>query len=176
MRRFTRRAGAVFTIVMTVMGFSLAGVVRAEAQTGWSARDAAALKRYPLTMDKLRRANEVMIEYDRMERTRDDLADDDGETQSIDGMVARINAVPEARAILKKHGLTTRDYVLTLLASTHAAAAGFIEESGGQPTGIPVSRGQVEFYKAHKAEIDKLNSQRKAASGADHEDEDDAEE
>lgn len=174
MRRFTRLAGAVFTTAMTVMGLSLAGVVRAEAQGGWSASDAAALKGYPLTMDKLTRTIEAVTEFDRLEESRDDLASDEEGTQSIDAIVARINAVPEAGAILKKHGLTTRDYVLTLVASTHAAAAGFMEESGGQATGLPVSRGQVEFYKAHKAEIDKLNAQRKAAAGA--EDEDAAEE
>jgi hypothetical protein len=174
MRRFTSQAGSVLTIAMTVIGLGLGFAVRTEAQGGWSAADAAALKGYSLTMDKLRRANDVMIEFDRLEETRNDLADDDDETQSIDGMVARIDAVPEAKTVLAKHRLSTRDYVLTLLASTHAAAAGFMEESGGQATGLPVSRGQVEFYKANKAEIDKLSAQRKAASGS--EDEGDVEE
>jgi hypothetical protein len=174
MRRFTRRAGAVFTIVVTVMGFSLAGVVRAEAQGGWSAGDAAALKGHSLTMDKLKRTNDAMIDFAQLEESRDDFADDEGATESIDAMVTRINAVPEARAILKKHGLTTREYVLTLFASTHAATAAYLEENGQKAAGLPVSRGQVEFYKTNKAEIDKLFAERKAASGS--HDEDDAEE
>jgi hypothetical protein len=178
MRRFTGRAGSVLTIAMTLMAFALGGVGSAEAQGGWSAADGAAIKGYLLTMDKLRRANQVMIEFDRLEKTRDDLADDDeDDTQSVAAMVARINAVPEARAVLKKHGLTSRDYVLALLASTHAAAAALMEESGGQATGMPVSPRQVKFYKANKAEIDKLQAERKAAAGAgEGGDEDDIEE
>ena len=168
MGRSIRRAGSVLTIAIA-MGFSLGAAERAEAQGGWSAADAAALKGHSLTMDKVRRTGEAMTEFDRLERARGDVADDGETEQSIDAMVARINAEPEARAILKKHGLTTREYLLTLLASTHAAAAVMVEESGQQATGIPVSRAQVEFYKANKAELDKLAAARKAAAAADDE-------
>jgi hypothetical protein len=154
----------VLTIAMTVMGLGLVRVAPAAAQGGWSAADAAALKGYTLTMDKVRKANQVMIESDRWERTGPDLADDDEEIKSIDGMVGKINAVPEAKAALAKHGLSTRDYVMTLVASTHAGAAAFMEENGQPVAGIPVSKAQTEFYKAHRAEIDKLNAERKAAS------------
>ena len=174
MRRFTHRGRALLGIAIAVMGFSLAGVVRAEAQGGWSAKDASALKGYSLTMGKLKRTNDAMIEFARLEETRDDFADDEGATQSIDAMVTRINAVPAARAILKKQGLATREYVLTLFATTHAATAAYMEDNGQKATGIPVSRAQVEFYKANKAEIEKMFEERKAASKSD--DEEDAEE
>ncbi|HET8622594.1 MAG TPA: hypothetical protein VFM14_03455 [Gemmatimonadales bacterium] len=173
MRRCTRSAGFVVATTI-VMGFSLGEAVPAEAQGNWSAADEAALKGYTLTMDKVRRATQVMIEFDRLEESRPDLADDDEEIKSIDQMVSRINAVPEAKAALTKHGVTTRDYVLTLLTSTHAGAAAFMEENGQPVAGIPVSKAQTEFYKAHKAEIDQLNAQRKAAS--DSEDSEDSEE
>jgi D-alanyl-D-alanine carboxypeptidase len=172
MGRSTRRAGSALTIAIVLIGFSLGAVVRAEAQGGWSAADAAALKGHALTMDKVRRTGEAMVEFDRLEKARGDAADDEDTEQSIDAMVARINAEPEARAILKKHGLTTREYLLTLLASTHAAAAAMVEESGQQATGIPVSRGQIEFYKANKAELDKLAAERKAAAASDDEEAD----
>jgi hypothetical protein len=172
MGRCTRRAGAVLTIAMTVMGLGLVRVVPAAAQDGWSAADAAALKGYTLTMDKLQRANKVMIDYDRLEADRPDL-DDEGEgTQSISGMVKRIEAVPEARTILGRHGLTARDYVMILFTSTQVAAAAYMEENGQAATGLPVSAAQVAFYKAHKAELDELSAQRKAASAEPDESED----
>jgi hypothetical protein len=171
MRRFSRRAGLVFT-TMIVLGLSLGEVAPARAQGGWSAADEAALKGYTLTMDKMRRATQVMIEFDRLERTRPDLADDDEEIKSIDRLVTKVDAIPEAKAALAKHGLTTRDYVMTLLASTHAGAAAFMEENGQQVAGIPVSKAQTEFYKAHKAELEELHAERKAASGSEEPEED----
>ena len=166
MRRCSRRAGFVFSTIIA-LGLSLGEVAPARAQGGWSAADEAALKGYTLTMDKMRKATAVMIEFDRLERDRPDLAAADEETTSIDRLVTRINAVPEAKAALAKHGLTTRDYVMTLLASTHASAAAFMEESGQPVAGVPASKAQTEFYKANRAEIDKLNAERKAASGSD---------
>jgi hypothetical protein len=172
MGRFTRRARPVVTIMLMAMGLSLTGGADLEAQGGWSARDAAAIKGHTLTMDKLRRMNGAVVEFDRLEKSRPDLGDDEDEVNTIDGLVARIDAVPEARAILKKHGLTTREYVLTLFASTHAAAGAFMEANGQQAAGVPVSRAQIDFYKANKAELDKLDAARKAATGSDDEDED----
>jgi hypothetical protein len=166
MRRFSRKAGFLFTTVI-VLGLSLAKVAPAKAQGGWSAADEAALKGYTLTMDKMRKATAVMIEFDRLERTRPALADDEEEIKSIDRLVTKVDEVPEVKAALAEHGLTSRDYVMTLLASTHAGAAAFMEENGQQVTGIPVSKAQTEFYKANRAEIDKLNAERKAAAGSD---------
>jgi hypothetical protein len=65
-------------------------------QGGWSAKDAAAIKSYTLTMDKLRRTGEATTALEQLRQARDD--DDEDTPQSIDAMAQRINAVPGARA------------------------------------------------------------------------------
>jgi hypothetical protein len=77
-------------------------------------------------------------------------------------MVQRINAVPEARAILAKHKLTAREYALALVAGAQAAAAVELEAAGHKAEGLPVSRQQVEFYKANKKELDAMFAKQKA--------------
>jgi hypothetical protein len=165
-------SGGWLLAIALAVGVLGPGVSLARAQEGgWSAADAAALKGYTLTMDKLRQTSEAMIAFDRLDVARDD-DDDDGTSQSINGMMTRINAVPQARAILAKEKLTTRDYVMTMLVSTHAASVALVEESGQTASGLPVSRAQVEFYKANKAEIDKMFARRKAASQPEDSEED----
>jgi hypothetical protein len=161
-------------LIRGVLAAALAGtiafgsVAAAHAQQpGWSAKDAAAIKSYTLTMDNLRRTSEATAALEQLAEARED----DGDTpQSIDAMTKRINAVPEARAILAKHKLTAREYTLTLVAGAHAAAAAQAEAAGAKADGLPVSRAQVEFYKAHKAELDKMLAERRAAEPEETED------
>ena len=133
----------------------------AQAQEGgWSAKDAAELKSYTLTMDKMRRTSEVTADLDQLRQARED--DDEDTPQSLDAMAQRISAVPQARAVLAKHRLTAREYAVALVASAHAASAAEVEAAGHKAEGFPVSRQQVEFYKANKAELDAMFAKQKA--------------
>jgi hypothetical protein len=132
---------------------------------GWSAKDAAELKSYTLTMDKMRRTSEASAALDQLRRARED--DDDDTPQSIEAMAQRISAVPEARAVLAKHKFTAREYTVALIASAQAASAAELEAAGHKADGLPVSRQQVEFYKAHKAELDAMFAKQKAKARAD---------
>jgi hypothetical protein len=132
---------------------------------GWSARDAAELKSYTLTMDKMRRTSEATAALEQLRQTREE--EDDDTPQSIDAMAQRINAVPEARAVLAKHKFTAREYAVALVASAQAASAAELEAAGHKADGIPVSRQQVEFYKANKAELDAMFAKHKAKAPAD---------
>lgn len=154
MRRF------VLTPALALVVLAL-GLESVQAQEGgWSAQDAAELKSYTLTMDKMRRTSEVTADLDQLRQARED--DDEDTPQSIDAMAQRISAVPQARAVLAKHRLTAREYAVALVASAHAAAAAEVEAAGHKAEGFPVSRQQVEFYKANKAELDAMFAKQKA--------------
>lgn len=154
MRRF------VLTPALALVVLAL-GLESVQAQEGgWSARDAAELKSYTLTMDKMRRTSEVTAELDQLRQARED--DDEDTPQSIDAMAQRISAVPQARAVLAKHRLTAREYAVALVASAHAASAAEVEAAGHKAEGFPVSRQQVEFYTANKAELDAMFAKQKA--------------
>ena len=144
-------------LVALALGLDSEGVQAQEG--GWSARDAAELKSYTLTMDKMRRTSEASAAFDQLGQARED---DDDTPQSIDAMAQRINAVPGARAVLAKHQLTAREYALAFVASAHAATAAELEAAGHTAEGIPVSRQQVEFYKANKTELDAMFAKQKA--------------
>jgi hypothetical protein len=146
-------------LVLAVLAFGLPSDTIQAQEAGWSAKDAAAIKSYTLTMDNMRRASEAAGSLEQLKEARED---DDDTPQSIDAMVKRIDAVPEARAILAKHKLTTREYTLALVAGAQAAAAVELEAAGHKAEGLPVSRQQVDFYKSNKTELDAMFAKQKA--------------
>jgi hypothetical protein len=165
MRRFVL-APALALVVLAL------GLQSVQAQEGgWSAKDAAELKSYTLTMDKMRRTSEATAAFDQLRQGRED--DEEDAPQSIDAMAQRISAVPEARAVLAKHKFTAREYTVALIASAQAASAAELEAAGHKAEGMAVSRQQVEFYKANKAELDAMfathNSKARTEDGGDDE-------
>jgi hypothetical protein len=86
-------------------------------------------------------------------------------------MVARIDAVPGARDAIGSAGMTTREYVVfswSLLQNGLAAWA--ISQPGGKlPPGV--SKANVDFYKKHEAELQRLEGQKSDDCGGDDEEE-----
>lgn len=83
--------------------------------------------------------------------------DDEGEgAQSIDRMVARINAVPKAKAAIQSAGMSTREYVVFGLSvfQTGLASWGLSQPGGKLPPGV--SMANVKFYRAHEAAIQQI--------------------
>lgn len=82
--------------------------------------------------------------------------DDDDGAQSIAATVARIDAISEAKAAIQSAGLTTREYVVFSwsLFQSGMAAWGLSQPGGKLPPGV--SMANVEFYRAHEAEIKKF--------------------
>lgn len=85
---------------------------------------------------------------------------DDGDSQSIDQMTAKLNASPGAKAAIQSAGMTTREYVVftwSLLQTGLAAWA--VDQPGGKlPPGT--SKANVDFYKKHAAELQQLEGLR----------------
>ena len=81
--------------------------------------------------------------------------EDDG-AASLDAAVARIDAIPSAKAAIKAAGMTTREYLLfTWSVFQNGMAAWAVSQPGGKlPPGA--SMANVNFYRTHEAALKKL--------------------
>lgn len=103
--------------------------------------------------------------------------DDSDSAKSLDESVARVNAVPGARAAIQSAGMTTREYIVfTWSLFQTGMAAWALEQPGGTlPPGI--SKANVDFYRAHEQALQKLAPQQDSDPCSDSgEDEEEVEE
>ena len=103
-------------------------------------------------------------------------ADDSDNVPSLDDIAARYDAVPGVRAAIKSAGMTTREYlVFTWSVFQSGMAAWAVAQPGGKlPAGW--SMANVDFYKKHEAQIQKLGKLTESADcGDDDRSEDDTE-
>ena len=80
----------------------------------------------------------------------------------LEASVKVLEGVPEAAAILKKHGITGRDYLLTQIAfATTAFTADMLEQKKlpSVPPGMPTHN--LEFWKANAADLKPLEAESK---------------
>lgn len=76
-----------------------------------SPADLNALKSYALSMDKIKAMQAAMDEAKKIPAMKK-MKDVGGDTNSIAEMEAKMNAMPDAMAVYRKHGLTAADAVL----------------------------------------------------------------
>ena len=86
----------------------------------------------------------------------------------LEDRIKRLDATPKAAAVLKVHGLSSRDFVMTGAAVGAAIIVAGLLDSGEKGPG-PGAANQIQwaaappehikFYRDHKAEIDKLVAQ-----------------
>ena len=94
---------------------------------------------------------------------------DSPDNQSLAQLVARVNAVPVARAAITSAGLTVRDYYVFTMSLVHNGVASWaLTQPGGKLT-AGTSMANINFVRAHEAAITKLNK----ASDSDSDDCDD---
>jgi hypothetical protein len=149
MNRFHRLLGAV-TIALSVPGFAMA-----------QDRDLQEIQKYVLTDAGLAKYSEATRKMAMLSGEETGAcADDDSDSQSIDQVVAKINAAPAAKAAIQSAGLSTREYVVlsfSLLQTGLAAWA--VDQPGGKlPPGT--SKANVDFYKKHEADMKQLEGLR----------------
>jgi hypothetical protein len=80
----------------------------------------------------------------------------------LDASVKMLEGVPEAAAILKKHSITARDYLLTQIAFAATAFTAEMLETKklpAVPAGMPTHN--LEFWKANAAELKPLEAESK---------------
>ena len=113
----------------------------------------AALAKYTLAVHKLQPL---------MDQLPQDCDHDEG-PQSLNGMAARMDGVPEVKSVLKAAGMTSREYlVFSWSLFQNGLAAWTLEQPGGKlPPGVKMAN--VNFYRAHEAELKKLGELTKQA-------------
>ena len=82
--------------------------------------------------------------------------DDDSDAQSIDQMVAKVNAVGGARAALQSAGMTPREYLLFTMSMFQTGLASWALTQPGAKLPPGVSMANVNFYRKNEAAIAKL--------------------
>jgi hypothetical protein len=90
-------------------------------------------------------------------------SDSQSQAQSVDEIAAVLDAAPGAKAAIASAGMTTREYVIFSLSVFHnGMAAWAVSQPGGKlPPGT--SKGNVDFYQAHEAELASLGELTKSA-------------
>lgn len=138
-----------------------------------SAADDQALARYRLseaTMAKFIAASRAMAAASRAHRdTAANDADDDENQKdpTIAEIAAFYDSQPDARRALARANLTSREYVIFMLALFQAGmAAWLVEEHGWDKLPPEIARENVVFYQRHKAQLDSLTAElRKEGDG-----------
>jgi hypothetical protein len=113
----------------------------------------AGLAKYTQAVRKLQPLKEQL----QQDCDREDVPD------SLNGMAARMDRVPAVKSALKATGMTSREYmVFSLSLFQNGLAAWALEQPGGTlPPGVKMAN--VNFLRAHEAELKKLGELTKQA-------------
>ena len=97
--------------------------------------------------------------------------DDDSDSESLDQIVAKLNAIPGAQAAIQSAGMTTREYVVFMWSMLHnGMAAWAVSQPGGKlPPGTLQSN--VDFYKKNEAKMAALGENDPCDKSSDEEEE-----
>lgn len=152
-------ARTVFTLLVALTLVSHAG---AQSPAQEQDADTQAILNHRLTIDLVKKTIAVnrdtaaLFETDADFRKR--AADSDAE--GIDASVKKMQGIPQLAALLKKHGLSARDYLLTQMgimstSSTYdLMAKGMLKEL---PPGFPSHN--LDFWKANYAQLKPLEAE-----------------
>ncbi len=141
-------------LVTIVSALALLVPMAVEAQ-GLTDRDAKEISDYVLTDGALTKyAQAVRKLQPLMEQVPKNC--DDESPQSLNGIAARMDGVPAVKSALKGAGMTSREYmVFSLSLFQNGLAAWALEQPGGTlPPGVKMAN--VNFLRAHEAEVKKL--------------------
>jgi hypothetical protein len=81
---------------------------------------------------------------------------DDSEVRSLAEAAAKIDAEPRAKAAVKAAGMTSREYVVFVFSLVQNGLASYALQTPGAKLPAGVSMANVEFFRAHAAELEKL--------------------
>jgi hypothetical protein len=123
--------------------------------------DAKEIGSYRLTDAGLAKFNQATRNLEPLEQRaasecRGDDGGDDGNGQTIDQVVARLNAKPGVPQAIKSAGMTTREYVVFTMAVFQAGMASWALSQPGGKLPPDVSMDNVNFYRKHEASMQKV--------------------
>ncbi|HEX6536278.1 MAG TPA: hypothetical protein VF041_16930 [Gemmatimonadaceae bacterium] len=169
MRRILR------TVAIAAIAASASAIpVAAHAQ---QSDDAALLARYRLTettLHKVIQASRNLMAAYKDPAVREELAkrENDGtpDAKTIADIGAQFDALPPAKRAINAAGLTSREYALATMSLFQASMAAALMDAKGKfqlkelPKGTP--KENVDFVRAHKAELEQWRAEMKAAQEA----------
>jgi hypothetical protein len=125
-----------------------------------TASDQKEVQSFKLSDDFLDRYEAVTEELQSLD---DEVEDDealDSETATLDQLTGNIAASPDKSAILKRHGLSARQLVVGSLVLARAQMTDIMQADPSQAQYVDKAKtpsdANMAFYRAHKAEIDKV--------------------
>lgn len=142
-------------IVKVVSALALLVSMVAEAQ-GLADRDTNEIAGYVLTDAALTKYAQSVRKLQPLKEQLQQDCDREDAPESLNGMAARLDKVSGVKSALKGAGMTSREYlVFSLSVFQNGMAAWALEQPGGTlPPGVKLAN--VNFYRAHKAELEKL--------------------
>jgi hypothetical protein len=140
-----RFAGSLIVVALTLLGLPRV----APAQNA----DAAEVQRYTLTEAVLAKYTQATKNLAAVESACEE---QDSDAESIDEMVAALDALAGATAALQAAGIAPREYVVFSLSLLQNGLAAFAaSQPGGQlPPGV--SKANVDFVTKHNTELEQL--------------------
>ena len=120
-----------------------------------SPTDLNALKSYTLSMDKINAMQAAMDDAKKVPALMEKQKSAGDDAKSIAEMEARVNAMPQAIAIYRKHGLSAHDAVVMPFVLMDAGMA-VSYPSAAAKLSDRTAPAQVAFYKQHQAELKKV--------------------
>ena len=149
-------------MVTVVSALALLVAVAAEAQ-GLADRDAKEIADYVLTDGALTKYVQAVRKLQPLKEQLQQDCDREDAQESLNAMAARMDKVSGVKSALKGAGMTSREYlVFSLAVFENGMAAWALEQPGGKmPPGVKMAN--VNFYRAHKAELEKLGELTKQA-------------
>jgi hypothetical protein len=131
-------------------------------QSGFSAADHQAIASHRLTMDNVSKA---VVAAGKLKALENDpkfkaIMMSKEEATSVQDVVAKMDATPEIRTAVESSGLTSREFMLTVLSLASTRSAAKLGAMGGDAAKaaatLPTSPQNLQFYAAHEAEIENL--------------------
>jgi hypothetical protein len=159
MKRFSQN---VFRAAMpAVFALFVFGSTAPAQQQMVATKDYSALSNYALTMDNLHRVVQVSTDLTELKKKQPNLPAEMVAQPSLDGKVKFLENKPEVAAILKKAGISARDYVYTNMVLVRAAVISQMPKNADSEAGVKMlaeqmgtaSKQQLDFFATHKTEI-----------------------
>ena len=89
---------------------------------------------------------------------RGDTDDGGSGDESLDQLVAKLNAVPGAQAAIQSAGMTTREYIVFMWSMMESGLSAWaVKQNGKLPPGV--QQANVDFYNKHEAAMAALGEQ-----------------
>jgi hypothetical protein len=125
-------------------------------------RDTQEVQRYVLTGAALAKYRQAATKLAALPGSGGSCDDDGDDDESIAGGVAKLEAVPGARAAIQSSGMTTREYVVFSWSIVHNTLAAWVVSQPGGKLPAGTSQANVNFVNQHEAELKSLPKAKEA--------------